>query len=73
MESTTAALVGHGEKYRQCGMQCVRDIYEYFKWVAGRSGLNDKDELRGCGAAHTVGGGVSAHWVILPARVYTTL
>ncbi|KAG2424547.1 hypothetical protein HXX76_014428 [Chlamydomonas incerta] len=31
VEATTAALVGHGEKYRQCGMQCVRDIYEYFK------------------------------------------
>lgn len=26
-----AALVGHGEKYRKCGMQCVADIGDYFK------------------------------------------
>ena len=31
IESTTAALVGHGEKYRRCGMQCVSDIAAYFK------------------------------------------
>ncbi|KXZ55140.1 hypothetical protein GPECTOR_3g290 [Gonium pectorale] len=31
IESSTAALVGHGDKYHKCGMQCVRDIYEYFR------------------------------------------
>ncbi|KAG2493051.1 hypothetical protein HYH03_008714 [Edaphochlamys debaryana] len=31
VESSTAALVGHGDKYARCGMQCVRDIYDYFR------------------------------------------
>ncbi|GLC43421.1 hypothetical protein PLESTB_001555700 [Pleodorina starrii] len=31
IDSQQAALVGHGAKYHQCGMQCVRDIYEYFR------------------------------------------
>jgi hypothetical protein len=31
VESHTAALVGHGDKYYKCGIQCVRDIYDYFK------------------------------------------
>ncbi|GLI60526.1 hypothetical protein VaNZ11_002532 [Volvox africanus] len=31
IDAHKAALVGHGDKYHQCGMQCVRDIYYYFK------------------------------------------
>ncbi|PNH08690.1 hypothetical protein TSOC_004725 [Tetrabaena socialis] len=31
VESAMAALVGHSGKYRECGPQCVRDIYDYFR------------------------------------------